>query len=80
VRERCSDLLGGDGWRWRVLRTSNAYAFHDPGAAERPDFRLESSKSEKPAGTPIQAVPYSPSGGARRPQGSAMRPAATGRA
>ena len=45
VRERCADLLGSNGWRWRVLRTSNAYAFRDPGAAERPDFRPESSKS-----------------------------------
>ena len=30
VRERCADLLGDNGWRWRVLRTSNAYAFTDP--------------------------------------------------
>ena len=29
VREPCPDLLGDDGWRWRVLRTSNAYAFSD---------------------------------------------------
>ena len=54
VRERCVDLLGDNGWRWRVIRTSNAYAFNDPGAAERPDFRPESSKSEKPTGTPNQ--------------------------
>jgi hypothetical protein len=32
VRERVSDLLGDNGWRWRVLRTSNAYDFRDPGA------------------------------------------------
>jgi hypothetical protein len=25
VREPCPDLLGDNGWRWRVLRTSNAY-------------------------------------------------------
>jgi hypothetical protein len=74
VRERCGDLLGANGWRWRVLRTSNAYAFHDPGAADRP------SKSEKPAGTPIQAFPYSAATGAQRPQRPAMRPAATGSA
>jgi hypothetical protein len=37
VRERCSDLLGDNGWRWRVLRTSNAYAFADPSpAVDRP--------------------------------------------
>jgi|SRR5580658_8333541 hypothetical protein len=33
VREPCPDLLGDDGWRWRVLRTSNAYNFRDPGRA-----------------------------------------------
>jgi hypothetical protein len=38
VRERCEDLFGRDGWRWRVVRTSNAYVFNDPA----------SSKSEKP--------------------------------
>ena len=48
VRERCVDLLGDRGWRWRVLRTSNAYTFRDPSpSAERPN----SSKSEKPTGT-----------------------------
>ena len=51
VREPCPDLLGDDGWRWRVLRTSNSYAFADPSpAAGRPN----SSKSEKPTGTPNQ--------------------------
>jgi hypothetical protein len=55
VRERCVDLLGDNGWRWRVIRTSNAYAFNDPGTAERPDFRPESSKSEKPTGNRIKA-------------------------
>jgi hypothetical protein len=47
VRERCADLLGDSGWRWRVLRTSNAYNFRDPGSPDR-------SKSEKPTETPIQ--------------------------
>jgi hypothetical protein len=41
VRERCSDLLGANVWRWRVLRTSNAYNFRDPGTSDP-------SKSEKP--------------------------------
>jgi hypothetical protein len=51
IRERCSDLLGDHGWRWRVLRTSNAYSFSDPSpAADRPD----SSKSDFPTGTPNQ--------------------------
>jgi hypothetical protein len=58
VRERVSDLLGDNGWRWRVLRTSNAYAFTDPSpAADRPN----SSKSEKPTGTPNQEF-FSPIG------------------
>ena len=30
VREPCPDLLGDQGWRWRVLRTSNAYHFPSP--------------------------------------------------
>jgi hypothetical protein len=52
VREAAPDLFDGQGWRWRVLRTSNAYAFTDPSpAANRPN----SSKSEKPTGTPNQA-------------------------
>ena len=33
IRERCRDLFGRDGWRWRVIRTSNAYVFRDPKAA-----------------------------------------------
>ena len=51
VRERCSDLLGDNGWRWRILRTSNSYAFTDPSpAADRPN----SSKSDFRSGTPNQ--------------------------
>ena len=42
------DLFGDEGWRWRVLRTSNAYHFTRPGPACQP------SKSEKPTGTPNQ--------------------------
>jgi len=53
VRELCPDLLGDQGWRWRVLRTSNAYAFSDPSpAADRPN----SSKSETSTGTPNQDI------------------------
>jgi hypothetical protein len=56
IRERCPDLLGDNGWRWRVLRTSNSYAFTDPSAAaDRP----KASKSEKPTGTPNQEL-FSP--------------------
>ena len=51
VREPCSDLLGANGWRWRVLRTSNAYVFHDPSPT---NDRSNPSKSEKPTETPNQ--------------------------
>ena len=47
VREPCPDLLGDNGWRWRVLRTSNAYNFRDPGAPN-------SSKANFQSGTPNQ--------------------------
>jgi hypothetical protein len=40
----------GDGWRWRVLRTSNAYTLWGS-VPERPNR----SKSEKPTGTDDQA-------------------------
>jgi hypothetical protein len=43
IRERCRDLFGHEGWRWRVIRTSNAYCFRDP-----------ASKSDYPTGTPNQ--------------------------
>jgi hypothetical protein len=48
VRERCVDLLGDQGWRWRVERTSNAYSFRDPSPSAD---RQKPSKSEKPTGT-----------------------------
>jgi hypothetical protein len=34
VREHCAHLLGDEGWRWRVLRPSNAYSFNDPKCSE----------------------------------------------
>jgi hypothetical protein len=51
LRERCRDLFGRVGWRWRVIRTSNAYAFRDPIVAISGGF---ASKSENPPGTPDQ--------------------------
>ena|SRR5208282_5687344 len=47
VREPCPGLPGVGASRVRVLRTSNAYNFRDPGAPDP-------SKSEKPTGTPNQ--------------------------
>jgi len=34
IRERCTDLFGRISWRWRVIRTSNAYVFRDPKCAD----------------------------------------------
>jgi hypothetical protein len=53
IRERCPDLFGRDGWRWRVIRTSNAYVFRDPKAAVSAGIP---SKSENPTGTQNQDV------------------------
>jgi hypothetical protein len=48
IRERCRDLFGHQGWRWRVIRTSNAYVFADPQTAVSGGFP---SKSENRTGT-----------------------------
>jgi hypothetical protein len=53
IRERCRDLWGREAWRWRVIRTSNAYAFRDPQAAVSSRF---ASKSENPPGTQNQEL------------------------
>ena len=53
IRERCTDLFGKDGWRWRVIRTSNAYAFRDP----QPHLAGASSKSDQRTGTQNQEIP-----------------------
>jgi hypothetical protein len=45
IREHCRDLWGREGWRWRVIRTSNAYVFRDP-----------ASKSDQRTGTPDQEI------------------------
>jgi hypothetical protein len=50
----CRDLWGREGWRWRVVRTSNAYVFRDPLASIAPHpaaGRRFPSKSENPPGT-----------------------------
>jgi hypothetical protein len=51
IRERCEDLFGNGGTRGRVIRTSNAYHFHDPLSAGSQAFP---SKSEFPSGTSNQ--------------------------
>jgi hypothetical protein len=52
VREAAPDLFDGHGWRWRVIRTSNAYNFRDPKAATGASV---ASKSDFPTGTANQA-------------------------
>jgi hypothetical protein len=52
VRVPCPDLLGSDGVRVVPQRTSNAYSFTDPGAADRPN----PPESEKSTRTANQAV------------------------
>jgi hypothetical protein len=54
IRERCPDLFGREGWRWRVIRTSNWYQFRDPQAV---NSRHVPSKSENRTGTQNQDVP-----------------------
>jgi hypothetical protein len=49
IGERCRDLWGREGWRWRVIRTSNAYVFRDP----QPQLAgVPASESANRAGTP----------------------------
>jgi hypothetical protein len=54
VRER--DLFGLWSTRWRVLRTSNAYAFRDPNPRAA---AVDCSRSENPSGTLNQACSFS---------------------
>jgi hypothetical protein len=56
VRERCRDPWGRHGWRWRVVRSSNAYVFRDPGKVDThpAENRRFPSTSENPPGTPNQ--------------------------
>ena len=64
IRERCTDLFGCQGWRWRVIRTSNAYQFIDPQAERN---RSIPSECKNPPGTqdqdlskPLQAPAIDP--------------------
>jgi hypothetical protein len=60
IRERCRDLFGHDGWRWRVIRTSNAYAFRDPQAQLG---GVPASKSDQRTGTQNQGIQDTSLGG-----------------
>jgi DNA-binding transcriptional ArsR family regulator len=57
IRERCEDLFGHMGTRWRIIRTSNAYEFRDPlpgGGGQTAAMSGLSSKSEFRSGTSNQ--------------------------
>jgi hypothetical protein len=54
IREWGPDLFGRAQNRWRVIRTSNAYAFIDPKICGKPSGF---SKSELPTGTQAQELP-----------------------
>jgi hypothetical protein len=58
IREACRDLWGRQGWRWRVVRTSNAYQFRDP----QPQLAgVQASNSENRGGTPdVCTSPFLP--------------------
>ena len=53
IREHCRDLFGRDGWRWRVIRTSNAYQLIDP---QRRLNAAPASRSDQRTGIPDQEV------------------------
>jgi hypothetical protein len=81
IRERCVDLFGYQGWRWRVIRTSNAYQFRDPKpGASAPPNRGKSSRSENPPGTLNQEIHTLPSPFERavRPVSDALQKALRG--
>ena len=52
IRTRERDLFGQWAYRWRIIRTSNAYAFRDPLPCHEGRLSLRrSSTSENPTGT-----------------------------
>jgi hypothetical protein len=57
VRVAERDLFGRIVHGWRVLRTSNAYVFRDPGAAKAEG---NASKSKFPAGRPDRDLKQQP--------------------
>jgi hypothetical protein len=53
VRERCHDLFGNRGWRWRLERRSNAYVLIDP---QQRVLRPTATESDQRTGTPDQEI------------------------
>src|SRR3954464_11954388 len=56
IRDWGPDLFGRAQNRWRVIRTSNAYTFRDPGAKNGDRPVTVSSKSDCPTGTANQEL------------------------
>jgi hypothetical protein len=55
VAGHCPNLFGPNGWRWRVVRTSNAYKFNDVACdsenkrgTETPDSDSSLERAETP--------------------------------
>ena len=60
VRERIPDLFGKWAYRWRIVRTSNAYLFRDPlpcGGGKPDEYQGDFTKSENTSGTIIPVFP-----------------------
>jgi hypothetical protein len=55
VRIRERDLFGHWAATWRVLRTSNAYVFRDPKAAERSKTEIQSGSPDDNKNQPVAA-------------------------
>jgi hypothetical protein len=73
IHVRECDLFGHWASRWRVIRTSNAYVFHDP--LQRP-ASVPTSKSENQIGTQNQEVidsSLAPAGNPNSPLERALR-------
>ena len=64
IRERCQDLFGRDGWRWRVIRTSNAYVLQDPQqrliGVPASEFRNRAGTSTQEDSKPVLAPAVNP--------------------
>ena len=71
IRERCTDLFGRISWRWRVIRTSNAYVFRDPKCSRSPPALLPSPKIRREHRIKIFLILYRP--GHAIPTGSLER-------
>jgi hypothetical protein len=56
IRERCRDLFGHFGWRWRVIRTSNAYVFRDFASKSENPTRTQDQDILDPGPTPARKL------------------------